>query len=96
MVKLNKKYLTIAVFIFVLMFIGVVIYASFLSAPADKITNNDKFTGNLILGRFNPADYKLNTVGEVIKKDTGEVINKRTYNSQTYANSDNTYTAESI
>ena len=84
--RLNKKYLII-ILSFILIIIAVIIYSSLLSAPADKVT------GNLILGRFNPADYKLNTVGEVIKKDTNEVITKRSYNSKTYQNPDSSYTA---
>ena len=61
-----------------------------------KSTNSNKLTGNLILGKFDPGDYKLNTIGEVIKKDTNEVITKRNYNSKTYQNLDQSYTAVSI
>lgn len=84
--KINKKHLTITVFIFVLISIGVIISISSLLTPADKTT------GNFILGKFNPEEFRIKTVGDVIKKDTNEIITKRTYNSQTYANPNNSYT----
>ena len=83
----KRKHILI-VFIFVLVLIGIVIFASFLLPFSNK---DNSLSGNVI---------KLNDISNIklegkniSNKITGEVISKRTYNSQTYANADNTYTA---
>lgn len=75
----KRKHILI-VFIFVLVLIGIVIFASFLLPFSNK---DNSLSGNVI---------KLNDISNIklegkniSNKITGEVISKRTYNSQTYS-----------